>query len=91
MSYYNDYADDLLESMLGDLHPYNKNYGNKLIHMKLTIDEKKGVAIIELPLQAPRTSATGKTVNIAEARNQHTDVVFQGKNMKVTAQVYYKP
>lgn len=59
--------------------------------MKLTIDEKKGVAIIEVPLQAPRTSATGATVSIAECRNQQTDVVHNGKTLKVTAQVYFKP
>lgn len=58
---------------------------------KLTIDEKKNVAIVELPLQPPRTSATGKTVNIAESRNEQTQVVHQGKALKVNCQVYYKP
>ena len=59
--------------------------------MKLTIDKAKNKAIIEIDLQAPRTSATGKTVNIAEVRNQQTDVIHDGKALKVTAQVYFKP
>lgn len=59
--------------------------------MKLTIDKVKKVAIIEIPLQDPRPSSTGATVSIAEARNQHTDVTHDGHQIKVTAQVYWKP
>lgn len=59
---------------------------------KLTIDDKKKVAIIEIPLNdSPRTSTTGATVSVAETRNQQTNVVLQGKALKVTCQVYYKP
>lgn len=59
--------------------------------MKVTIDDKKKEVTIVLPLQTPRTSATGATVSIAEARNQQTDVVFEGKPIKATVQIYYKP
>jgi hypothetical protein len=58
----------------------------------LKIDEKSKTATITLPLvESPQPSASGKTVSIADARNQQTDVVHQGKALKVTAQVYYKP
>jgi len=73
--------------------PATSTNQGKIRHMeaKLIIDAKKNVAIIEIPLQAPRTSATGKTVNIAEARNQQTTVVHEGKALKINCQVYYKP
>jgi len=58
----------------------------------LKIDEKRKVAVIEIPLNpTPRTSATGATVSVAETRNQQTDVVYLGKQIKLTCQVYYKP
>lgn len=93
MSYYNDYADDLLEKMLGSRHPYFKpSTTNTVIHMaKVTIDEKKKEVTIVLPLnEHPEPSASGKTTPIADARNEKTDVVFQGKPIKVNCQVYFK-
>lgn len=58
---------------------------------KLTIDKTKNTATIVIPLNPPRTSASGATVSIAETRNQQTDVVHDGKAIKLTVQVYYKP
>lgn len=59
---------------------------------KVTIDVKKKEVTIVLPLlDTPRTSASGATCSYAETRNEATDVVHEGKAIKVTAQVYFKP
>jgi hypothetical protein len=58
---------------------------------KLKIDEKTNTAIITIPLQPPRESASKATWSVAETRNQATDVVLAGKALKLTVQVYYKP
>ena len=58
--------------------------------MKVTIDKKTNKAIVELDLlTTPRTSGTGNTVNLAECRNQHTGLVHDGKELKVTAALYW--
>lgn len=60
---------------------------------KINIDRKAKTVTITLPLmEIPRTSSTGATCNIAEARNEFTGIQWDnGKELKVTAQVYFKP
>lgn len=59
---------------------------------KVTIDEKRKVAIVEVPLlEQHQTSSSGSTISVALARNERTPVVYQGKPIRVSCQVYYKP
>lgn len=60
---------------------------------KVTIDKAKKTATIVLDLlPEPRVSGTGNTINLAEARNEFTGLKHDdGREIKVTAQVYIKP
>ena len=58
--------------------------------MKATI--KDNVLRIEIPLHAPRPSATGKTLTVASTRgNQPTDARIDGKTVVIGLNAYIKP
>ena len=58
--------------------------------MKATI--KDNVLIIEIPLQSPRPSATGKTLTVATTRgNQPTSATINGQPVIVGLNAYIKP
>ena len=58
--------------------------------MKATI--KDNVLHIEIPLHAPRPSATGKTLTVASTRgNQPTDARIDGKPVIIGLNAYIKP
>jgi hypothetical protein len=58
--------------------------------MKTTI--KDNVLHIEIPLHAPRPSATGKTLTVASTRgNQPTDARIDGKTVIVGINAYIRP
>ena len=58
--------------------------------MKTTI--KDNVLHIEIPLHAPRPSATGKTLTVASSNgNQPTEACIDGKPVIVGVNAYIKP
>jgi len=58
--------------------------------MKTTI--KDNVLHIEIPLHAPRPSATGKTLTVASTRgNQPTEAKIDGKPVIIGLNAYIKP
>jgi len=58
--------------------------------MKTTI--KDNVLHIEIPLHAPRPSATGKTLTVASTKgNQPTEARIDGKPVIVGINAYIKP
>jgi len=58
--------------------------------MKTTI--KDNVLHIEIPLHAPRPSATGKTFTVASSKgNQPTEALIDGKPVIVGVNAYIKP
>jgi hypothetical protein len=58
--------------------------------MKTTI--KDNTLHIEIPLHAPRPSATGKTLTVASSNgNKPTDVQINGKPVIVGINAYIKP
>jgi len=58
--------------------------------MKATI--KDNVLHIEIPLHAPRPSATGKTLTVASTKgNQPTEARIDGKPVIVGVNAYLKP
>ena len=60
------------------------------ITMKATI--KDNVLHIEIPLHAPRPSATGKTLTVASTRgNQPTEARIDGKPVIIGLNAYIKP
>ena len=60
------------------------------IIMKATI--KDHVLHIEIPLHAPRPSATGKTLTVASTRgNQPTEARIDGKPVIIGLNAYIKP
>ena len=59
-------------------------------HMKTTI--KDNVLHIEIPLHAPRPSATGKTLTVASSNgNKETEARIDGKPVVVGVNAYIKP
>ena len=58
--------------------------------MKTTI--KDNILHIEIPLHAPRPSATGKTLTVASSKgNQETEARIDGKPVVVGVNAYLKP
>ena len=58
--------------------------------MKATI--KDNVLHLEIPLHAPRPSATGKTLTVASTQgNQPTEALIDGKPVIVGVNAYIKP
>ena len=58
--------------------------------MKTTIKDK--VLHIEIPLHAPRPSASGKTLTVASSKgNQPTDARIDGKTVIVGVNAYIQP
>ena len=58
--------------------------------MKATI--KDNVLHLEIPLHAPRPSATGKTLTVASTKgNQPTEARIDGKPVIVGVNAYIKP
>lgn len=58
--------------------------------MKATI--KDNVLHIEIPLHAPRPSATGKTLTVASSKgNQETTATINGQPVIVGVNAYIKP
>jgi hypothetical protein len=58
--------------------------------MKTTI--KNNILHIEIPLHAPRPSATGKTLTVASSKgNQATEARIDGKPVIVGVNAYIKP
>ena len=58
--------------------------------MKTTI--KDNVLHIEIPLHAPRPSATGKTLTVASTKgNQPTEARINGQSVIVGINAYIKP
>ena len=58
--------------------------------MKTTI--KDNVLLIEIPLHAPRPSATGRTLTVASSHgNQPTEVRINGQPVIVGVNAYIKP
>ena len=59
--------------------------------MKVTIDEKKKVMTIEIPLQEPTPSASGKTKVIATTRgNVDTGATYAGQPVRIGINAYIK-
>ena len=60
--------------------------------MKVTINEKAKTMTIELPLQEPKPSASGKNMLIATTSgNQKTDSTYKGNQVTVSVNAYFKP
>ena len=61
--------------------------------MKVEIDKKTNEIVIRLPIEKePKDSASGKTKIIASSSGRNiTTETFDGKQLMVTASVYYKP
>ena len=58
--------------------------------MKATI--KGNILYIEIPLHAPRPSATGKTLTVASSNgNKETEARINGKTVVVGINAYIKP
>ena len=58
--------------------------------MKTTI--KDNVLHLEIPLHAPRPSATGKTLTVASTKgNKETEATINGKPVIVGVNAYIKP
>jgi hypothetical protein len=58
--------------------------------MKATI--KDNTLHLEIPLHAPRPSATGKTLTVASTKgNQPTEALIDGKPVIVGVNAYIKP
>ena len=58
--------------------------------MKATIQD--GKLIIEIPLQEPQRSASGKTLVVASSRgNKQTEALVQGKPVTIGLNAYIKP
>ena len=58
--------------------------------MKTTI--KDNILLIEIPLHAPRPSATGKTLTVASSKgNQPTEARIDGKPVIVGVNAYIRP
>ena len=60
--------------------------------MKVKIDKKTNEVVIRLPIEKePKDSASGKTKIIASSSGRNiTTETYTGKQLKVTASVYYK-
>ena len=60
--------------------------------VKVTIDEKKKVMVVEIPLQEPTASASGKSLTIASTRGgQKLATTFNGKPITLNLTAYIKP
>ena len=61
--------------------------------MKVKIDKKTNELVIRLPIEKePKDSASGKTKIIASSSGRNiTTESYNGKQLMVTASVYYKP
>ena len=61
--------------------------------MKVEIDKKTNEIVIRLPIEKePKDSASGKTKIIASSSGRNiTTETYDGKQLMVTASVYYKP
>lgn len=57
--------------------------------MKVTIDEKKKVMTIEVPLQTPKQSKSRKTMVVATAQGD-TGETFKGNPVYLSLNAYYK-
>jgi hypothetical protein len=58
----------------------------------VTIDKKAKTVTLVLDLDDPRTSSSGKTKVIASTRGGFdSGVLFQGKNVVVNVNAYFKP
>ena len=56
------------------------------------IDEKARTLTIEMDLDSPRPSASGKTLVVASSRgNQSTDAQVDGKTVTVGVNAYIRP
>jgi hypothetical protein len=61
--------------------------------MKIEIDKTTNEVVIRLPIEKePKESASGKTKVIASSKGSNvTKESYNGKQLMVTASVYYKP
>lgn len=61
--------------------------------MKVEINKQTNEVLIRLPIEKePKTSASGKTKVIASSSGRNvTTETYNGKQLMVTASVYYKP
>jgi len=60
--------------------------------VKVTIDEKKKIMTIEMPLQEARPSGSGKTMVVASTNgNVDSGATVNGKPVKIGINAYYKP
>jgi hypothetical protein len=60
--------------------------------MKVTIDEKKKVMVIEMPLLEAKPSASGKTMVIATTGGgKPSEATFSGKPVILNVTAYFKP
>ncbi len=61
--------------------------------MKVEIDKETNEVVIRLPIEKePKDSAIGKTKIIASSSGRNvTTESYEGKQLMVTASVYYKP
>lgn len=59
--------------------------------MKVTIDEKKKTLTIEMDLETPKPSASGKTLVVASSHgNVKTNATVKGKEVTVGVNCYIK-
>lgn len=59
--------------------------------MKVTISKDNKTLTIEIPLEDPQPSASGKTMVVASTRgNMTTTATYDGKPLTVGLNVYYK-
>jgi hypothetical protein len=57
--------------------------------MKVTIDEKKKIMVVEVPLQTPKQSKSRKTMVVATAQGD-TGAAFKGNPVFLSLNAYYK-
>jgi hypothetical protein len=59
--------------------------------VKVTIDKAKKILTIEMPLEEPTPSTSGKTMVIASSRgNQTSNAQYDGRAVTIGVNAYYK-
>ena len=81
-----------IQKVIGSI-PFVSTTFSKGIIMKVEIDKETNEVVIRLPIEKePKNSASGKTKIIASSSGRNvTTESYEGKQLMVTASVYYKP
>ena len=80
-----------IQKVVGSIPSISTNF--RKIKMKVEIDKETNEVVIRLPIEKqPKDSASGKTKIIASSSGRNvTTESYDGKQLMVTASVYYKP